>query len=201
MRSKEYSMFNIFKKRPYVHQYLKLPVMPEIDLFSLFPDNKDQLNHVELDPKTMLNKEFVDFMESIPGLRIPSWEAFYTPPGGKIWIHGDSDKIDDFARINLSWGPKDSELIWWEPKPGIKLEPIVTSFGVNYLRAEEHECVPICRAVIDRPSIVQVGMLHSTWNPGPEGRWTLAIPLAERSEPRRVGFEMAVAMFADYVTS
>jgi len=193
-------MFNFLKRKPYVHQYLNLPVMPEIDLFRLFPDNPDQLNHVAVDP-SMLNKEFVDFIESIPGLRIPSWEAFYTPPGGKIWIHGDSDKITDFARINLSWGPKDSELVWWEPKPGIKLEPIVTAFGENYLRADEKDCNVIHRAVIDRPSIVQVGMLHSTWNPGPGGRWTLAIPLAEKSEPERVSFEMAVAMFADYVTS
>ena len=193
-------MFNFFKRKPYVHQYLNLPVMPEIDLFRLFPDNPDQLNHVAVDP-SMLNKKFVDFMESIPGLRIPSWEAFYTPPGGKIWIHGDSDKITDFARINLSWGPTDSELIWWEPNPGIKLEPIITAFGENYLRADEKDCNVIHRAVINRPSIVQVGMLHSTWNPGPGGRWTLAIPLAEKSEPKRVSFEMAVAMFADYVTS
>ena len=193
-------MFNFFKRKPYVHQYLDLPVMPEIDLFRLFPDNPDQLNHVAVDP-SMLNKEFVDFMESIPGLRIPSWEAFYTPPGGKIWIHGDSDKITDFARINLSWGPNDSELVWWEPKTGVKLEPIVTAFGENYLRADEKDCNVIHRAVINRPSIVQVGMLHSTWNPGPGGRWTLAIPLAEKSEPKRVSFEMAVAMFADYVTS
>ena len=193
-------MFNFFKRKPYVHQYLNLPVMPEIDLFCLFPDNPDQLNHVAVDP-SMLNKEFVDFMENIPGLRIPSWEAFYTPPGGKIWIHGDSDKITDFARINLSWGPNDSELVWWEPKTGVKLEPIVTAFGENYLRADEKDCNVIHRAVINRPSIVQVGMLHSTWNPGPGGRWTLAIPLAEKSEPKRVSFEMAVAMFADYVTS
>ena len=193
-------MFNFFKRKPYVHQYLDLPVMPEIDLFRLFPDNPDQLNHVAVDP-SMLNKEFVDFMENIPGLRIPSWEAFYTPPGGKIWIHGDSDKITDFARINLSWGPNDSELVWWEPKTGVKLEPIVTAFGENYLRADEKDCNVIHRAVINRPSIVQVGMLHSTWNPGPGGRWTLAIPLAEKSEPKRVSFEMAVAMFADYVTS
>ena len=193
-------MFNFFKRKPYVHQYLNLPVMPEIDLFRLFPDNPDQLNHVAVD-LSMLNKEFVDFMENIPGLRIPSWEAFYTPPGGKIWIHGDSDKITDFARINLSWGPNDSELVWWEPKTGVKLEPIVTAFGENYLRADEKDCNVIHRAVINRPSIVQVGMLHSTWNPGPGGRWTLAIPLAEKSEPKRVSFEMAVAMFADYVTS
>ena len=193
-------MFNFFKRKPYVHQYLNLPVMPEIDLFRLFPDNPDQLNHVAVDP-SMLNKEFVDFMENIPGLRIPSWEAFYTPPGGKIWIHGESDKITDFARINLSWGPNDSELVWWEPKTGVKLEPIVTAFGENYLRADEKDCNVIHRAVINRPSIVQVGMLHSTWNPGPGGRWTLAIPLAEKSEPKRVSFEMAVAMFADYVTS
>lgn len=193
-------MFNFFKRKPYVHQYLNLPVMPEIDLFRLFPNNPDLLNHVAVDP-SMLNKDFVDFMENIPGLRIPSWEAFYTPPGGKIWIHGDSDKITDFARINLSWGPNDSELVWWEPKTGVKLEPIVTAFGENYLRADEKDCNVIHRAVINRPSIVQVGMLHSTRNPGPGGRWTLAIPLAEKSEPKRVSFEMAVAMFADYVTS
>lgn len=192
-------MFNFFKRTPYVHQYLELPVMPEIDLFSLFPENPDKLNHVAIDPKTMLNKEFVDFIENIAGLRVPSWEAFYTPPGGRIWIHSDSDKIDDFARLNMSWGP--GEFVWWKPKKGIKLEPITTTFGVNYLRAEPEDCEVVHRAVIDKPSLVQVGMLHSTWNPGPTGRWTLAIPLAEKSEPKRVTFELAVAMFSDYVIS
>ena len=62
-------MFNLFKKKPYVHQYLDLPVMPEINLFELFPENPNELNHVEVDPNTMLNKEFVDFIENIPGLR------------------------------------------------------------------------------------------------------------------------------------
>jgi len=191
-------MFNLFKRNPYVHQYLDLPVFPSIDLFALFPDNPDQLNHVEIDPKSMLNREFVDFIEGIPGLRIPSWEAFYTPPGGKIWIHGDSDKIDNFARINMSWGP--GEMIWWKPKKGVKLEPIITTFGAAYLKAEPDDCVEIHRAVINKPSIVQVGMLHSTYNPGPTGRWTLAIPLAEKSEAKRVSFELAVAMFSNYLS-
>jgi hypothetical protein len=190
-------MFSIFKRTPYVHQYLKLPVMPKIDLFELFPDNPDQLNHVEIDPKTMLNKEFVDFMENIPGLRIPSWEAFYTPPGGGIWLHADTDHITDIARLNISFG--DGEIIWWEPKKGFTPEPITTTFGVDYLRAEAHQCNEIHRATTNIPSIVQVGMLHSTYCPGPKGRWTLAIPLAERSEPKHVNFGLAVAMFSDYL--
>jgi hypothetical protein len=193
-------MFNLFKKKPYVHQYLDLPVMPEINLFELFPENPNELNHVEVDPNTMLNKEFVDFIENIPGLRVDFWEAFYTPPGGRIWIHSDQDHFTDIARLNITWGPEDSKLIWWEPKKGVELEPITTTFGVDYLRAEPEECNEIYSAVINKPSIVQTGILHSTYNPGPTGRWTLALPLAERSSPKYVSFELAVAMFADYLS-
>lgn len=192
-------MFNLFKRKPYVHQYLDLPVLPEIDLFKLFPDNPDKPNHVAVDPNDV-NKEFRDFLESIPGLRINFWEAFYTPPGGSIYIHADQSELSDITRLNYTWGPDDSELIWWEPKKGFKPEPIETFHGEAYLRAEPEQCNRIHSAVINKPSLIQAGTLHSTYNPGPTGRWTLALLLLESGSTDYINFELAVAMFADYLS-
>lgn len=193
-------MFKIFKKKPYVHQYLDLPVFPKINLFELFPDNPEKLNHVEIDPNTMVDKEFVNFIKNIPGLRVDFWEGFYTPPGGKIWIHSDQSYFTDIARLNITWGPENSKMIWWEPKKNAILKPIVTNFGVNYLTADEDQCIEIHSAIINKPSLVQTGILHSTYNPGPTGRWTLALPLAEKSNPKYVHFNLAVAMFGNYLS-
>ena len=35
---------------------------------------------------------------------------------------------------------------------------------------------------IDRPSLYNVGRLHSTWNPSNEGRWTLTFILGKKKQ-------------------
>ena len=41
---------------------------------------------------------------------------------------------------------------------------------------------------IDRPSLYNVGRLHSTWNPSNEGRWTLTFILGKKRNKKPLEF-------------
>lgn len=195
------SLFNWFKKKEKVdnifQHWVNLPVAPGVDLFKEFPENPDYSKHVQV-PEELLDKEFVYFFKQFP-IAQGQWEAFYTGPFGKIWVHTDTAGFGDACKINWTWGSDLSETRWWNVKDPNKLEPIVTDFGVNYLRAEEEDCDLIFKQVMKKPSILQVGLLHSTYNPTPEGRWTLCLPLAEADCGKRMGWVDTLEMFKDYL--
>lgn len=195
------NIFNWFKKRQEVEnifqQWVSLPVQPGVDLFKEFPDDPDYSKHVQV-PEELLDKEFVYFFKQFP-IAQRQWEAFYTGPFGKIWVHTDTAGFSDACKINWTWGPNLSETRWWDIKDRSKLEPIVTDYGVNYLRAEEEDCDLIFKQVMDKPSIVQVGLLHSTYNPTPDGRWTLCLPLVKNDFCGRFTWVETTEMFKDYL--
>jgi hypothetical protein len=194
------SIFNWFKreKRENIFQhFVDLPVRPGVDLFKSFPDDPETSKHVQV-PEELLDKEFIDFFKGF-GIAQKQWEAFYTAPFGKIWVHTDTAGFSDACKINWTWGSDLSETRWWDIKDRTKLEPIVTDFNVNYLRAEEEDCKLIFKQVMTKPSIVQVGLLHSTYNPTPEGRWTLCLPLVYPDFKDRLRWVDTLEMFKDYL--
>ena len=193
-------MLNFFKPRPYLHQYLNLPVDINLDLSTLNLSNLNEVLHVEIDPVRMVNQEFVEFINNIPGIRISFWEAFYTPPGKNLPIHCDYNKITDAVKLNISYGQKDSKIIWWKLKSGKSYNETSTAFSQNYLTADENNCTILHSAFTNKPSLVQSGILHSTYNPGPEGRWTLSLPLYEKNIATPITFELAVAIFSNYLS-
>ena len=42
--------------------------------------------------------------------------------------------------------------------------------------------IRVLERTIDRPSLYNVGRLHSTWNPSNEGRWTLTFILGKKKQ-------------------
>lgn len=195
------NIFNWFKKKQQVENifqhWVDLPVQPGVDLFKEFPADPECSKHVQV-PEELLDKEFVYFFKQFP-IAQKQWEAFYTAPFGKIWIHTDTAGFSDACKINWTWGSPLSETRWWDIKDRSKLEPIVTDFGVNYLRAEEEDCTLLFKEVMNKPSIVQVGLLHSTYNPTPAGRWTLCLPLVREGCTGRFTWTETIKMFNDYL--
>lgn len=193
------NIFNWFKKKEdnIFQQFLKLPVSPGVDLFKEFPDDPETSKHVRV-PSELLDKDFLEFFAQYD-IRPDQWEAFYTAPFGKIWIHTDTAGFSDACKINWTWGDPLSKTVWWSVKEGASLEPIVTNFGVNYLRAEEKDCDVVFKQTMNKPSIVQVGLLHSTENPTPYGRWTLCLPLVYPDSEDRYQWVDTVNMFKEYL--
>jgi hypothetical protein len=123
-------------------------------------------------------------------------EGFYSAPnGGEVPIHNDTvtkPGEHDAVKINMTWGPKDSVTRWWKVSNQDKLIEVVhnqTEVNDGFAEAgivPDIECYKCYTAdpkdltlvheqVIDKPSILNVGQLHSTFNPHPsEHRWTLS---------------------------
>ena len=125
----------------------------------------------------------------------------------------------DVCKLNFTWGPEDSTTRWYKIRDETKYEKFYggtdggTSSGSNRkfyeagidpdididysIIANFEDCDLVYEAVIDRPSLINVGQLHSTWNPGTEHRWTFCFVLLENNEP--ITMERGLEIFKDYI--
>jgi hypothetical protein len=172
------------------HQYLDIPVSPNVDLFANTEYDPEKVCHISID-ETKVNPEFIEWLTSF-NLSYYFIEAFYTPPnGGKIHIHTDTATVSDAVKINLTYGAKGGKIVWWEPEHENKIESKETGFDAWYLTIEEQYCKKLYEADTNEPSLVQVGLFHSTWNPTAEGRWTLSFPLIDKITGERITWNEA----------
>ena len=191
-------MFNWFKKRENVyHRYLDIPIQPGIDLFSRTDYDPMYYRHIKVEGEE-INPELVSWFEKF-NIQFYWFEAFYTPPyGGKIPIHTDTSTVCDVVKVNWTYGAPNSKLIWWEPKHEKHIDTFQTEFGAQYLTAEEKHCRHVYEVEINKPSLVNIGQFHSTWNPSTEGRWTLSLPLIDKTTSNRISWKDAVERFKGY---
>ena len=198
------------------HRYLKLPfTYPKPDRFNYPVDNFNVLMD-----KEEIYGPFKEWIQSY-GLTISNvLEAFYTKPnGGRVPLHADTGYqrpgVNDICKLNFTWGPLDSTTRWYKVKDDSKL--INHKFGkdasnkkfydigiepdidISHIWIAEWEDVDLVyEAVIDRPSLLNISQLHSTWNPSPtEHRWTLCFTLLENGQA--LTFARALQIFKDYI--
>jgi hypothetical protein len=199
------------------HRYLKLPFeYPKPDTH--FIKVKDYT--ASLHPKYVYSK-FIDWASSYNCKLSNVVELFYTAPGGgKIQIHNDTGILPgkaDVAKINFTWGSTDSFLKWWQVSDQSKIIKIYHDAGSAAnesisdnnivpdiqiqagLIALESDATLIYQAVIDRPSLINAGQFHSTFNPSPDmGRWTLSfVPLT--LDGNILLFSQALEIFKDCI--
>lgn len=197
------------------HRYLKIPLeYPKPDFF-----NKSSDNFITFIDKNKIHKPFKEWVES-KNLSISNiLEGFYTKPGGgKIPLHTDTYYRPgeyDLCKLNFTWGPLESTTRWFKVRhesklielihgdnginKGINQSGIVPDIDVNKNYTARWEDVDMTyEAVIDRPSLVNVGQLHSTWNPSSdEHRWTLSFTLLEKG--KAITFQRALEIFKECI--
>jgi hypothetical protein len=199
----------------FYHKYLNLPFeYPKPERFNHPADSYSIL----MDPNEIY-QPFKEWIESF-GLTISNvFEAFYTRPNGSdVPLHADPGWIPgthDICKLNFTWGPLDSTTRWYKIKDESKYikyyfgeggankqlydDNIKPDIDVNYSIVANWDDVDLVyEAVIDRPSLINVGQLHSTWNPSPtDYRWTLCFILLEDNE--LITFQRATEIFKDYI--
>lgn len=195
------------------HRYMKLPF--EITKHPLCDTTPDTVAHHDINPYR--DSKIEDFNHSL-GLITVHTEVFYTPPGGELPIHADDMVIDNRAKINITWGPPEGTVRWWKSehaKPIADLESAREMLGNELqpdeefserqhtnLLAKKEDCELVWEANTNKVSLLNVGQLHSTYNPTDVGRWTLCFVPA--SSALRGGhyltFEEALEVYADYIT-
>lgn len=193
------------------HRFLKLP----------FTINKpEQFNEAGKDfimyvGKDVIPPEMPAWLDSL-GLTLSNViEGFYSAPnGGEVPIHSDTVTKPgeyDSVKINMTWGPANSVTKWWQVNEENNLIEIVhdqTEINKGFEQAgitPDIECYKCYSAdlknltlvheqVINAPSILNVGQLHSTFNPHPnEHRWTLSFtPL---KDGKTIQFKDAIKIF------
>ena len=198
------------------HRYLNLPFQyPKPERFNNPVDNYNVLINRE-----EIHGPFKEWIES-HGLYISNvLEAFYTKPnGGRVPLHADTGYqrpgINDICKLNFTWGPLDSTTRWYRVKDETKLVNhkfgkdasnkkfydigIEPDIDISHIWIAEWEDVDLVHeAVIDRPSLLNISQLHSTWNPSPtEHRWTLCFTLLENGQA--LPFTRALQIFKDYI--
>ena len=197
------------------HRYLNLPLTyPKPERF-----NYPAENYFTLLDSNIIYEPFKKWIESF-GLTISNiLEGVYTKPnGGYGPLHSDSSfepGTNDVCKLNFTWGPSDSTTQWYKVKDNSKLikryldsEHSNTKFyeaGINpdidisySLFANREDVDLVYEAVINRPSLLNISQLHSTWNPSPnELRWTLCFILLENG--KQLTFQRATEIFKDYI--
>ena len=178
------------------HKYLNLPF--NIDPLSDFTQQGDKALHYYInDSSFTFMKEWLNNLE----LKLFLTEVFYTPPFGKIPIHTDHASYTNHAKINITWGPDEGVTQWWKSDKVIKkyLKGIGESTTETHrnLWAEEKDCELLYEANTNRPSLVNVGVLHGTNNPTSQGRWTLCF--VPKKDGEYIHWDSALKIFKNYL--
>jgi hypothetical protein len=194
------------------HRYLNLPFeVAKPEMFNNFPDD---MKHVDINDYSDVNIN--KWLESL-NLHVGHTEVFYTPPnGGKLPIHSDETTLDDHVKINITWGPEEGVMRWWEANKTqvfTDIEDVKANYkGVDVdaadafshrqhtnVLAEEKDCTLVFESSTNKPSLVNVGVLHSTFNPTDKGRWTLCFVPAIPNGHGYIYWDEALEYFKDYI--
>jgi len=199
------------KKSNIYHRYLNL------DFFhikpKLFETTSDSFIHF-ID-KDVIDPKFQNFVNNL-NLKISNViEGFYTPSmGGTIPLHTDTfyrPYEKDLCKLNFTWGPKTSVTRWYEVKDEKFLIEVFDDVNKDILEnikpdieikgnytANYENCDLVYEAVIDKPSLLNVSQLHTTFNPGKEDRWTLSFTLLDQNK-KILTFDEALEIFKNYI--
>jgi hypothetical protein len=192
------------------HRYLKLPFEYSKPIF--FNHSYTHANMICISSKSIDNS-VIKWLKSF-NLKVSNViERFYTPAnGGKFPMHNDTPNISNAVKINFTWGPENSVTRWWKTKEESFLIPIkpdnsqIKSLGItpdieinSAFSAKEENCDLVYEKIINKPSLMNIGQLHSTFNPHTtEDRWTLCFILLKMNG-EHLQFEEALKIFKDIV--
>ena len=178
----------------------------ENDFISYFPKDKVQNNFLE-----WLDKHDLKISNII--------EGFFTKTQGSIPIHNDTPikpYVNDVCKLNFTWGPDDSTTRWWKVKDESKYIEInhdQTDVNKSFeeagivpdidcykcYSADRNDVELVYETVINKPSLLNVGQLHDTYNPDAnKSRWTLSFTLLHKDN-KHCTFADAMNIFSESI--
>ena len=140
--------------------------------------------HKILEPKELNNDYLFEFLESL-GLGTIFIEVFYTPPKQNGMIHSDNPHKTEWSKLYFQFGANGSTMRWWDSD---NIQEVSTASGHGgdrtdkhyhgqVLIADEEDSTIIHEADLQTPHIVNVGQLHSSYNPTSEKRFVVTLAL------------------------
>jgi hypothetical protein len=176
--------------------------------------------HKSLTLDQLNNREFVSFLNSL-GLTSQWIEVFYTPPNSSGVIHSDNTTWQDWSKIVFQYGAQGSTMRWWKSDKTIEISTSIESLDINSIQEyskqipnsgdrtdshyhgkvlvsdEAHSSI-VYESEIGSSSLVNVGPLHSSFNPSNQGRFVITVALYKIDE-YRVLWDDALMIMNDYI--
>lgn len=142
------------------------------------------------------------------GIRLNHVGLFYIPPGKTLPIHIDKDEVssEQPVKINITYGDDNTVMQWWQLKSDTRdVESIEAgwcdsegNYSVMYKGVRAEDCDKLYEVNTNRPSLVNVGVFHSAYNPSSIGRWTLCFVLGDL-DGTPLEWDKAVKCLANYL--
>jgi hypothetical protein len=204
------------------HRQLNLPkeYRPNVD-FNQWDVNGVEWSqfHKSLTLEQLNNQKFVNFLNSL-GLTSTWIEVFYTPPNSSGVIHSDNIIWSDWSKIVFQYGAQGSTMRWWKSDKTAEISTSIESLNINSIKqfnkeipdsgdrtdshyhgkvlvSDEVNSEMVYEAEIGNSSLVNVGPLHSSYNPTNEGRFVITVALYRIGEYRLL-WDDAMRIFQDY---
>jgi hypothetical protein len=141
----------------------------------------------------LLHEEFHQWLDSL-GCYVFFVEVFYTPPGGRMMWHIDTEAPSNFVKINLAWGSRFHIMQWGKSKnEGIHS---LTPADTKYIQFPNEEITITDSVKITSPTIVNIGVPHRVVNNDQTGRWCLSVNIHKDGE--RIPLDVAKNIFSEY---
>jgi hypothetical protein len=178
---------------------------PEVDISQFYG-----ILHYAVDIEQCVNKEFIEFFESIhPDLGIGFVESFYLPPFDKSAIHIDQldatqTILSDFTKINWVYHGEDALMNWYMPlnsNSGFqKIGAITSATGESnrYRFYNESEVEKVHSQRVNFPSLVQTGIPHDV-RTSTHHRLCFSMSFGFKSQYRRLNWQESTDILKDYL--
>ena len=159
--------------------------------------------HKTLQPEELNNEPLFEYLKSL-GMCSNWIELFYTPPNENGIIHSDNTDWEDWTKIYFQYGAIGSKLRWWESDKTMEVSTSTGEYIEEYkdrtedhyhgqvLVAMEEDSTMIHEEDLSTPHLVNVGKLHSSYNPTNDKRFALTIALHDL-EGNRILWEDALS--------
>lgn len=175
--------------------FSKERIMSEVD--NNFKDRTITQTWKKWGPDTdIFNSDFNDMLKS-KFCYVSFAELFYTPPGGRLRWHIDTERPSNFIKINFVWGSQNHKMLWGESNSRKPIHYKFTMSGTKYLDFQDVEITLLEEATIVHPTIVNIGVPHSVVNLDTTPRWCLSVNI--HRDGARILFRDAVDIFSEYV--
>lgn len=187
------------KKMNRYHRHLNLSnCVPNIDVSKW---NSDGMKWVEFHKTLKLNQlNNPNLIKLLKSLNMTSYwiEVFCTPPNDVGVIHSDNTEWDDWAKIVFQYGAKGSTMRWWTSEKVHNISTSLESVSADQipemskvrvgdrndshyhgrvLMSYENNAKLEYEAEIGTCSLINVGPLHSSYNPTNERRVVITVAL------------------------
>lgn len=202
------------------HRFLNIPdYIPNINTDNYDSSNMKWLEfHKSLSFDQLNNDKILPWLNSF-GYTSHWIEFFYTPPNDSGIIHSDNVFWSDWAKLIFQYGAKGSTMRWWTSNNVYQVSTSVEQVSSTYipeianynvgdrnnshyhgqvLVSREEESTLEYEVEVGNCSLVNVGPLHSSYNPTNDKRFTITIALFDLYGSR-VLWDEALDKLGDYV--